>query len=834
MEIKKAREEEIKNVIAKEFFCEYDCTKIIGNIDFCVMEKPTDKNRQLAIFDEEMLRVFAWGEAKRGVRADIYASFVQLILTIGKAKTFNKYAPPKFLLAFDAEKIAFVRWDRIQQVFSMNDFNWNITASDHESKYFKLLYTLIKENLEKESLLFYYTQDEKELKEFIEENFVSEDLENRRILVDKNNFYFIYQKWLERVKPTISIPWHDAKKRGILDVDFYLADLISDKDNTLLEKLRVVLQYNKYKLKVGSDPLGELFQEYGFTDNQRAYKRFWNIYERPPKEEYWNYIIDRRDILVPHDFRIRKGAFYTPQKWVELSQEYIAKVLGENWQEEYYVWDCASGTGNLLNGLTEKYRIYASTLDMADVDVMKEKIKSDASNLLEEHVFQFDFLNDDFSKLPSSLQEIINDEKKRKQLIIYINPPYAEAATTTTITGSGEHKTQVSNTTKTHQKYVDILQKGIRELFAQFLIRIYKEIPGCKLAEFSTLKILQAYNFKDFRNVFGAKLESLFLVPAKSFDNVKGDFPIGFFIWDTNKTEIFQSIEADVYSKEGIFQEQKTISSRENVKYLNQWLKLFLDEKGEEIGGMCCVGTDYQQNAHVNIDFLCKLKGAGNAKGIAKFKITKNNILPSCIYFAARLCIEATWLNNRDQFYAPNGNDWERDTEFRNDCLIFTLFHSQNRITSKDGINHWIPFKEEEVKPKERYKSHFMIDFLNGKIKPNKEKQTSIIANDMTEIEKSAVEFSANPIIKNLSIEAQAVFDSAKELWKYYHLQKDANADASFYDIREYFQGRATNGRMNNSSTNEKYKDLLDTLRENQKLLAKKISQKVYAYGFLI
>lgn len=84
------------------------------------------------------------------------------------------------------------------------------------------------------------------------------------------------------------------------------------------------------------------------------------------------------------------------------------------------------------------------------------------------------------------------------------------------------------------------------------------------------------------------------------------------------------------------------------------------------------------------------------------------------------------------------------------------------------------------------------------------------------------------------SKEAQAVFDSAKELWKYYHSQKDSNADASFYDIREYFQGRAANGRMNNSSTNEKYKDLLDTLRENQKLLAKKISQKVYAYGFLI
>jgi hypothetical protein len=61
-------------------------------------------------------------------------------------------------------------------------------------------------------------------------------------------------------------------------------------------------------------------------------------------------------------------------------------------------------------------------------------IENKTINLLENHVFQFDFLNDDFSKLPQSLQDIINDEEKRKKLIIYINPPYAEAATSKTVT----------------------------------------------------------------------------------------------------------------------------------------------------------------------------------------------------------------------------------------------------------------------------------------------------------------------------------------------------------------------------------------------------------------
>ena len=104
----------------------------------------------------------------------------------------------------------------------------------------------------------------------------------------------------------------------------------------------------------------------------------------------------------------------------------MTDVLGKDWQDDYYIWDCAAGTGNLLTGLTNKYNIWASTLDTQDVDVLKDRIKNGA-NLLESHVFQFDFLNDDFSKLPESLKQIINSPKKRKKLVVYINPPYAEA-----------------------------------------------------------------------------------------------------------------------------------------------------------------------------------------------------------------------------------------------------------------------------------------------------------------------------------------------------------------------------------------------------------------------
>jgi hypothetical protein len=87
---------------------------------------------------------------------------------------------------------------------------------------------------------------------------------------------------------------------------------------------------------------------------------------------------------------------------------------------------------------------------------------------------------------------------------------------------------------------------------------------------------------------------------------------------------------------------------------------------------------------------------------------------------------------------------------------------------------------------------------------------------------------------REFSIEAQAVFDAGRELWKYYHAQKNVNINASLYDIREYFQGRNDKGKMNSKSDDEKYNELIGALRESLDILAKKIEPKVYEYEFLM
>lgn len=797
MKYKNIREEELKNKVGADWFKQFDTTEIIGNIDFTVCQK------QDSLFGRAAL---LWAEAKTG-DFDIVTMFVQLILTIGKARTFDKTIPPAFLGAFDFNKIAFVPYISVQDIFYLNDFNWNVTPSNHDTKEFQLIKQRIEATLKQNAHVYDYEKDEKELNQFIKNN-IAKATTASKLKIDKNNFIPIYLRWLELVKPIIDVNWDDLKKANILDSDFYLADLfVDDKDTVNIEddlsirdSLFVVFQNSGYK--IAKDNLKQMFDATIGLKSKDTYQQFWNRYKRPPIKEFQDYIIERRDLLVPQDIRERKGAFFTPRKWVELSQKYLTDYLGENWQDEYVIWDCAAGTGNLLAGLTNKYNIYASTLDQADVNVMHERIDHGA-NLLINHVFQFDFLNDDFTKLPQSLQDIINDEDKRKKLVIYINPPYKR--------GLG-----VANTLWHREE----LGGAKDELYVQFMYRIYRQLSGSKLGVFSKLKLLNAPDFEAMRAVFNAKLEKLFVVPADTFDNVKGKFPIGFQIFDTNKYEVFESVSADVFDANGNFSGIKQFSTYNNSTFLNKWLVKFKSKQGS-IAKLNYKSNDFQhQNRNCIIHFNRPV-----SLGDGEFSVSRSNLIIASIYLTIRHALEATWLNDRDQFLYPS-DKWETDIEFQNDCLACTLFHGQNAVSANDGINHWIPFTEQEVNAQEKFASNFMTDFINGKLKAEQQAQNSLFENDASD------DTQANQP-RQFSSEAKAVFDAGRALWRYYHALPNANVNASLYDIREHFQGRNAQGRMNSTSTDEKYTALIGDLRANLNVLADKIKPKIYEYGFL-
>ena len=802
MKYKNIREEELKNKVGSDLFADFDTTPIVGNIDFCVLPK----QQGLFWHATPLLRA----EAKTG-DYDVPTMFVQLILTIGKARTFDKMLAPAYLGAFDGMKIAFIEYLAIQDIFYENDFNWNVTPSNHETREFKVVLERVKGILDKNTTIFDYEKDEKKLRDFIKIN-IWQAKSSSKIKINKNNFIPIYLRWLEQVKPEISINNRDElKKNNIMDSDFFLADLFVDDHNTQSigddesVKSDLFVVFDNWGYKIAKESLKQMFDSIIPIKDKKKYEFFWKNYKRPPLKEYQEYIIQRRDLIVPQDIRERKGAYFTPRIWVEKSQEYMAEYFGENYQDEYYIWDCAAGTGNLLAGLTNKYNIYASTLDMADVQVMRDMAEHKTANLLKDHIFQFDFLNDDFSQLPQSLQDIINDPEKRKKLILYINPPYAEAGNVKQRTGNWENKAGTSTGTMIYKRYWNEMWRGRTELFVQFLMRIYQEIPNCKIAEFSTLKILQSANFEQVRKSFLAKLEKIFIVPANTFDNVKWQFPIGFKIWNCEIKEKFSEIIATAFIRSIEEGEQKSIREPDEkivlpLSYINQRVVQHKTLSDKNIGYFITDVGDFQNQNQV---YLLSEKNTIKGHKII-ISINTENIIPLSVYFSSRYFLEATWKNDRRQFEIPK--DWrEQDSEFQTDCLIFTLFHGQNRITSSenDGVNHRIPFTEQQVEARDNFKSHFMTDFLKDKVR---------------------------------SLEAEKVYQAWLALWRYYHeaCSKDQYlTNASLYEIREYFQWRNEKGKMNAKSSDETYTELIGNLRSELKNLASKIAEKVYEYEFL-
>ena len=799
-------EEQLKNEIAVKYFKKFVCTDIIKRIDFSV------KNDYGYLL---------WAEAKQQP-TDIYKMLAQLLITI-KLDAWDM-TPPKFLGCFDSEKIAFVLFYDVQPVFALNDFNWTQTPSQVDDKTVETVRNTIDKN---KIFTFRYGEDDINIHNFIKQNF-NENFEGNFLAtqIDKNNFIFVYQKWRKAIMPYINAPWEKLKKDySVYDRDFFLAELniddngtadISD-DKTVYEDFYITFDASNkkpYQL-FRTDNFGmDSILPFGFKNGGlEHYAEFWKLYKRPPKEEIWKHIISRLDLLVPQDVRERKGAYFTPQIWVEKSQEYIADVLGADWQDEYYIWDCCAGTGNLLNGLTNKYRIFASTIDQQDVDVMKERIKNGA-NLLESHVFRFDFLNDDLKdeKMPEDLKKIVFDPEKRRKLVIYINPPYAE------VSSVGLKGKAGVNQSKIHDRYQNIFGTAGREIFIQFLWRCYAEIKNCYIAEFSKLKILQGAAFEQFRNNFTPILEKMFVVPAWTFDNVKGNFPIGFKIWNTNTEKRFDAINSYVYDENGNELPNKLYCNVTKTNVINKWISSY-KFSNNTIGFLCGTnGNDFQQNGIVYIlNDKCQM---ANPRGMW---ICHNNLIVCSIYFAVRKTSTSNWINDRDQFLFPN-DGWKNDLCFQTNCLVWTLFN--NNIQSKFGVNHWIPFSEEEVNSKALFDSHFMKDFLDGKIKQTQNNNGDLFADDAAVGTRRATSL-------QYSDESKSVLSAGRELWKYYHTKDAANPNASLYDIKEFFQGRNESGKMNTSSDDPVYTKLLADLKTALRALGETIKPKVYEYGFL-
>ncbi|MEN9847667.1 MAG: hypothetical protein RL368_407, partial [Pseudomonadota bacterium] len=670
-----------------------------------------------------------WFEAKDSGKHSSYAMFTQLLHYVQDALNKGEKLPP-FLAVVDTEKAALMKTSDVLPFLEKKTVKWGKSASQYSKEALDAISAYIGTHF----VSFRIATNEEEFITTVKEAIRSGDI--IRVQITPDNLKPVFDKWVEMIGKEID---------GVREEDYallFFADVMSDGEISTNQDLPAKL------LMMDRAPAFMLAGKVYVLNNKEGYRRFWQIYHRPPKPEYRNYLLERRDSLIPLDERSFKGAYYTPLHLVEKAYDKLTEVLGKNWQKNYIVWDMCCGVGNLEVKHSNPRNIFMSTLDQADVDVMKA-----TKTCVAAHRFQYDYLNDDItndgkidysltSKIPQALQQAIKEGKK---ILVLMNPPYAEASNrgylAEDVTGEENKKTGVAKTkiASTMTGY----EKASNELFVQFLARISKEIPNATVAMFSTMKYVNAPNFEKFRQIWNAKYLGGFIVHNQAFDGLTGKFPIGFLIWETNQNAVKKTpiteVLVDVLDKNAHPIGEKLFYNLPNKSFLNVWFdrpktnkELVIPLKNaispatavpraktwsnDAIAYMHCGGNDPQQTEQLTTLYSSVFS---NGNGIY---ITAENLWQAAIIFSVRRLVKPTWLNDRDQFLQPTG---ELTDEFKNDCLIWMLFNRCNRTASANDlewngkkwsiVNHFIPFTEAEVNATARFESDFMVEYLKKK-----------------------------------------------------------------------------------------------------------------------
>lgn len=765
-----------------------------------------------------------WFEAKGGVATPV-VMFAQLLFYLRDARRKGEHIPA-FLAVIDREKAALLPTEHALPILEDKTIEWPKSGSKAGKALTaqgNALAAQVAPHIETHFVVYDIATHEEEFKKAVKAAITEGRIIRTPITPD--NLRQVFDRWVEMIG------------RELGDVDeadyavLFFADIMHDGKKAAMRDLPAKLLHDDEK------PIFLLNGKTYELASLHGYRSFWAIYHRPPEEEHRRYLLERRDSLLPIDERSFKGAYYTPLHIVDKAYEELSLTLGKNWQRNYIVWDMCCGVGNLEVKHSNYRNIFMSTLDKADVEVMRA-----SQTCVGATIFQYDYLNDDVSefgeidyslssKLPMDLRQAIADvnegKKGAKKILVLINPPYAEVTSGGNTVAHLEEGTSKAGVTATMvaKTLMGEYGKATNELFMQFIGRLHKEIPTATLAMFSKLKYISTPTLDVFRSHWKAKLLGGFAVHSQAFDGLKGNFPIGFLIWDTGKHVPINDVDVAVLDRAGTTLGQKTFRNYDRQPLLTDWVNrppsntmevvplknavipatAAKDLRGTRwsdgaIGWLNCAGNDLQ-----NADTKTMLfsSGYGSARG---FFINTQNIDRAAVVFSVRRLIKPTWLNDRDQFLQPSK---PLSSAFKTDCLIWMLFNGSNLSAGADGlkwngstwslVNHFVPFTEKEVGALNRFESNFMSTYISN---------------------------------LKLTPEAKKVLDEGRKLWALYHRSsfgrsireeyKLNRSDAGWYQIRNALAANSKNEMLD-----------LDQFSVAYRKLTEKLRPLVFDYGFL-
>lgn len=755
-----------------------------------------------------------WFEAKDAPTAPLLM-FAQLLVYVRAARLRGEPIPP-YLAAIDREKGAIMSTDAALPALADETIAWPASGSAVGRDLAAQLRPYIGDR--------YTTYPVATLADAFRDA-ITAAIQNGEIIrtpITPDNLRQVFDRWVDMIGSELDV--HNQADYATL----FFADIMHD---------GVRSAYASVGAQLGTfdgRPAFTLRGANGFlaVTNVRAYNDFWSIFERPPAERHRRWLLERRDSLLPIDEQKFKGAFYTPLHIVDKAYDQLLATLGPGWQDRYIVWDMCCGVGNLEVKHSNYRNVFMSTLDQVDIDIMRANRICVGAEM-----FQYDYLNDDVTdfgeidysltgKVPTTLRQAIADAKagveSAKLILILINPPYAETGAGLgrgDVNKIGVEKTRINNLMRETD-----LGYASKELFTQFLVRMMLELPNVTLAMFSTLKYVNAPNFEPFRRKWQARYLDGFVVHSRAFDGLKGDFPIGFLIWDTADKVPLNRVSVNVLDRQGALIGEKAYAVQPASTYLNVWMNKTIGMgplalplsnalsvsknprlKRQFTGAIAYLYASNNDLQHAGQETLItsSIYTGGNGGGVW---LTENNLCRAAVTFAVRLLVSHTWQNHSDQFLQPSQ---PLSDAFELDCLVWMLFAGKNLTAGADGlrwndrdwslVNHFIPFTEAEVGATGRFESEFMARHMANKA---------------------------------FSAEAQAVLDAGRVLWTRYHAinfprrirdeLKLNRPDAGWYQVR-----RALKAYGDTELTD------FDPFEAAYIALSEKLRPMVFSYGFL-
>ena len=730
-------------------------------------------------------------EQKHGYNFTSISERVKVIAQVIRyIKTIHDEDPkimPKVAVIGDENECFVLPVKDIINYISVKEYNWSLSPSSmHQDKV--LVDDLIDDDVIKQLYIYKPQTEFREIVNKIKD--INKGVNVPRTLTEKN-IDMVYKYFTDKI--TLK---RFGKKISPNDSVNLFAHI-------MLHPYSVMLNNHTKQLFTG------MFKEPLSVSNVESYISFITEFSRtytPKQKHIFTAILDR---LIEDTTRRKQGEFFTQTIWTNKGHEYIMSVYGEDWKEKYIVWDPAWGTGNLTRDHKFK-ELYVSTLNQSDIDTANQMGYNP-----EAVKFQYDFLNDDYDKLPEGLKTAIENGKK---IIVLMNPPYQDGSELSTKNGESLIKGNVQTSVNLLMKE-DKIGKCSKQLYAQFLYKVLKlnKLGNISIACFSPTLYLSGESYGEFQNKFFEKYEfgKGFMFNASNFSDTADSWPISFVVWKNGKQkERVFNLDVLHDTENGIEKtHKKKIISVEDDNRLVKNIKKSLITGGESLGICSFQGNTVQGNNQ----FVTILNGGRKLSGKGSFEIFPNNIFQISSFFAVRRLFSGSnvkWTEYYDDYMTPNKSH-SLYQKFEIDSLVYSIFESKSNQIANELVNNqffWMSKNE-------------MVEISNQ--------------NNYNELHRDAVTdsdryvhtllFGEEGIYNQLSDEAKDVLDSATNLVKLSFGMRRNFADDTNH-LNSWDAGYAQLKLL----WKEYYPEQFKEFRAKYKVLEDKMRPMVYELGFLL